>query len=81
VIDSNVLSKRVNWEGTYLASRWIVARSGIPRSGVQSVPRLAGLVVQASCLSLNDRQDETVSKPGIQVGDYAGFVGAVREPP
>jgi hypothetical protein len=28
-----------------------------------------------------DRQDETVSKPGIQVGDYAGFVGAVREPP
>jgi hypothetical protein len=24
---------------------------------------------------------ETVSKPEIQVEDYAGFVGAVREPP
>ena len=34
-----------------------------------------------ACHFLTDRQDKTVSKREIQVGNDVGFVGAVREPP
>jgi len=36
--------------------------------GVQSVPRLAGLVGQASCLSPNDGQDARPTEEGIASG-------------
>jgi hypothetical protein len=35
------------------------------KAGVQSVPRLAGLVGQAFCLSLNDGQDARPTEEGI----------------
>jgi len=38
------------------------------RSVVQSVPRLAGLVGQASCLSLNDGQDARPTEEGTVSG-------------